>query len=65
LFFSFFHGIGGGLFAYLLFLHELIKNNKGRAIFLVETPSVSMKMVTRCPSMEELVPEGIKYPKKF
>jgi hypothetical protein len=42
---SFIHGIGGGLFCYIYFIYELMRANARRAIFLIELPHVSMRLV--------------------
>jgi hypothetical protein len=41
----FFHGIGGGLFAYLKFIYKLNRISSKRDVFLVEIPHISMKLV--------------------
>ncbi|KAJ3315368.1 hypothetical protein HDU76_002227 [Blyttiomyces sp. JEL0837] len=53
----FFHGIGGGLFCYTFFIYELWRTNKSRAIFLVELPYVSMRLVSHVPHMQQTVIE--------
>ncbi|KAI8848488.1 hypothetical protein BC829DRAFT_417631 [Chytridium lagenaria] len=53
----FFHGIGGGLFSYIGFIYRILSANRNRAIFLVELPYVSMRLVDHVPSMQQTVHE--------
>ncbi|KAJ3227510.1 40S ribosomal protein S6 [Clydaea vesicula] len=41
----FFHGIGGGLFCYAKLIYKLCKIDEDRAVFLVELPHVSMRLI--------------------
>ncbi|KAJ3112923.1 hypothetical protein HDU96_003991 [Phlyctochytrium bullatum] len=53
----FFHGIGGGLFSYIGFIYRIVTSNSNRAVFLVELPYVSMRLVDHVPSMQQTVAE--------
>ncbi|KAJ3083275.1 hypothetical protein HK102_001151, partial [Quaeritorhiza haematococci] len=55
----YFHGIGGGIFCYSKFLYKIMRSNKSRAMFIVELPHVSMRLVPAdmVPNMREAVRE--------
>lgn len=53
----FIHGIGAGVICYAEFIHQLVKSQLDRPIFLVELPYVAMHMVDQVPTAKETVAE--------
>ncbi|KAJ3023906.1 UNVERIFIED_CONTAM: hypothetical protein HDU68_008414 [Siphonaria sp. JEL0065] len=54
----FLHGIGCGLFQYVLFIHSILSHmSYSRPMFVLEFPHVSMRLVDHVPSTEQTVSE--------